>query len=75
MRVTKGAQRCGEASGRDTSLWSHQLTARAIPRNNQRNIGARKHEVSAGHRAEFMEHEQVYFVDEFLAQRKFEFNG
>ena len=49
--VTSGAQRGGGVSDQDTSLWRHQLTPRVIYRNIPRNIGARKREVSAGHRA------------------------
>ena len=54
IRVTNGAQRGGGVSRQDTSLWSHQLTARVIARNSMRNIVARKRKVNAGHRAEIM---------------------
>ena len=68
--MTSGAQRGGGVSHPDTSQWRRQLTARAISLNIPRNIGARKREVSAGHRVEKVEHVQIASVDELLALEK-----
>ena len=70
MGVTSGAQRGGGVSNPDTSLWRCQLTPRVISRNMSGNIGARKREVSAGHRAGKIEDLQIASVDELPAQRK-----